>query len=217
MADRIDPARRSFNMSRVRSANTRPELEVRTLLHRLGYRFRLHRRSLPGTPDLVFPSRRAVIFIHGCFWHRHAGCPKASMPTTRPEFWAKKFEANQTRDKRVRHALADDGWRVEVVWECEVRDREKLAARLVTFLGAPTPHAARAQIAGEAQLLRVCRRAPADSYSGCAYGQANQGDGRQLETRRPAPLADCRRSLQRVGGRNRCAQAPPLPSRSRRR
>lgn len=146
MADRIDPERRSLNMSRVKSANTRPELEVRTLLHRLGYRFRLHRRSLPGTPDLVFPSRRAVIFVHGCFWHRHAGCPKSSTPATRTEFWAEKFEANQARDARVRRALAADGWRVEVVWECEIRDRETLAQRLISFLGTPTPSAAGAQL-----------------------------------------------------------------------
>lgn len=139
MADRLDAAARSVNMSRVRSANTRPELHVRSLLHRLGYRFRLHRRTLPGTPDLVFPSRRAVIFVHGCFWHRHAGCPKASIPATRPEFWAEKFEANAARDERVQRALAAEDWRVEVVWECEMRDREALTLRLISFLGAPTP------------------------------------------------------------------------------
>lgn len=142
MADRIDPARRSLNMSRVKSANTRPELQVRSLLHRLGYRFRLHTRSLPGKPDLVFQSRRAVIFVHGCFWHRHAGCPKASMPTTRADFWAEKFEANQARDARVLRALADSGWRTEVVWECEVRDREALTRRLISFLGPHSPTAA---------------------------------------------------------------------------
>jgi len=142
MVDRIDAARRSFNMSRVRSVDTRPEMEVRRLLHKLGYRFRLHRRSLPGRPDLVFPSRRAAIFVHGCFWHRHAGCRKASMPSTRAEFWAEKFASNEARDERVQCALVDEGWRVEVVWECEVRDSDTLARRLISFLGVPVPAAA---------------------------------------------------------------------------
>lgn len=136
MADRIDAERRSLNMSRVRSSDTRPELEVRRLVHRLGYRFRLHRRSLPGTPDLAFPSRRAVIFVHGCFWHRHPGCRKATTPATRRDFWAEKFEANQCRDERVRRQLVDQGWRVEVVWECELRDKETLGRRLASFLDA---------------------------------------------------------------------------------
>jgi len=134
MTDRIDVVRRSWNMSRVRSFDTRPELEVRRLVHRLGYRFRLHRRTLPGTPDLVFPCLRAVIFVHGCFWHRHAGCSKASTPATRPDFWAKKFETNQRRDEKVKQALLSDGWNVEVIWECEVRDKNALSRRLTAFL-----------------------------------------------------------------------------------
>jgi DNA mismatch endonuclease (patch repair protein) len=121
-------------MSRVRSSDTRPELEVRRLVHRLGYRFRLHRRTLPGTPDLVFPSLRAVIFVHGCFWHRHAGCSKTSTPTTRPDFWAEKFETNQRRDEKVRQALLNDGWNVDVIWECEVLDKSALSRRLTAFL-----------------------------------------------------------------------------------
>lgn len=134
MADRIDADRRSWNMSRVRSTDTRPELEVRRLAHSLGYRFRLHRKTLPGTPDLVFPSLRAVIFVHGCFWHRHAGCPKASMPATRREFWAEKLEANRLRDEKAQRSLLDEGWKVAVVWECEVREKIALGHRLTEFL-----------------------------------------------------------------------------------
>ncbi|MGQ9366509.1 very short patch repair endonuclease [Azospirillum sp. ST 5-10] len=137
MVDRLEPGKRSWNMSRVRSAHTRPELAVRRLLHGLGYRFRLHVRGLPGKPDLVFPGRKAVIFVHGCFWHRHAGCARASMPSTRPEFWREKFETNRRRDMLVMTSLRGEGWRVHVVWECEIKDRLTLLERLQAFLGPP--------------------------------------------------------------------------------
>lgn len=134
MVDRLTPERRSRLMSKVRSRDTKPELLVRSLVHRHGYRFRLHRRDLPGSPDLVFSSRRAIIFVHGCFWHRHPGCRKATVPGTRREFWRKKFARNVKRDKIVRETLEQDGWRVLTVWECETRDVEKLGRRITYFL-----------------------------------------------------------------------------------
>lgn len=130
---KIDPARSEL-MSRVRSADTAPELKLRKLLHALGYRYRLHRRDLPGTPDLVFPSRQKVIFVHGCFWHRHPGCRKATMPKTRTEFWRKKFEDNVRRDKKIYKSLEAIGWQVLIVWECELKDTKKLIERSVAFL-----------------------------------------------------------------------------------
>lgn len=135
MTDRLTPERRSWLMSRVHSRDTTPERLVRRLVHRLGYRFRLHRRDLPGTPDLVFPSRRAIIFVHGCFWHRHRGCRKATVPSTRKEFWLQKFARNVNRDATVREALERAGWRVLIVWECELRDIDALGPRVLAFLG----------------------------------------------------------------------------------
>ena len=128
--DRISKQHRSWNMSRIRGRNTKPELVVRSLLHRMGYRFRLHRRDLPGRPDVVLPRHRTAVLIHGCFWHRHAGCKFAYTPKSRPQFWGRKFEGNQHRDQVVRQELARLGWNVVVVWECEVRDLVRLAKRL---------------------------------------------------------------------------------------
>ena len=122
-------------MSRVRAEDTKPEMAVRRTAHALGYRFRLHRKGLPGRPDLVFPARRAVVFVHGCFWHRHPNCPKSSMPKTRIEFWQAKFAANVHRDEVNVKALGADGWRVLVIWECETRGGDDLRARLKDFLG----------------------------------------------------------------------------------
>ncbi|MBA2934995.1 DNA mismatch endonuclease Vsr [Sphingomonas sp. CGMCC 1.13654] len=121
---------RSRIMRAVRRANTRPEIVVRRLLHRMGLRFRLHRRGLPGTPDIVLPGRHTAIFVHGCFWHRHSGCRMASMPKTRIDFWQQKFDRNVERDRDNERALVDQGWRVLTVWECETRDLEALAERL---------------------------------------------------------------------------------------
>lgn len=118
--------------------STSPELKVRQIVHALGYRFRVNRRGLPGTPDIVFPSRRKVIFVHGCFWHRHPGCKKASIPKTRPEFWNAKFDANTARDQRKIGELEHDGWSVMVVWECELAS-DDLADRLTSFLESVTP------------------------------------------------------------------------------
>jgi DNA mismatch endonuclease, patch repair protein len=117
-------------MGQVGSKNTKPELIVRSLLHRQGYRFRLHRKELPGKPDVVLPKYKTVIFIHGCFWHRHANCPDASTPKTRTDFWLKKFSENKVRDEKNQTSLLSRGWNVIVVWECETAKLDKLAARL---------------------------------------------------------------------------------------
>jgi len=116
----VDP-KRSEIMRSVRGKNTTPELKVRSALHRAGYRFRLHRKNLPGRPDIVFPSRRAVVFVHGCFWHRHPGCRAASSPSTRSGFWQAKFDRNVERDRQNIEALDECGWSVHVVWECETK------------------------------------------------------------------------------------------------
>jgi DNA mismatch endonuclease (patch repair protein) len=134
MVDRIDPARRSLNMSRVRSTNTRPEIIVRRAAHKLGFRFRLGRRDLPGSPDLVFPGRRKALFVHGCFWHRHRGCIRTTTPGTRTEFWVAKFEENRKRDRNAIAALKKLGWDVAVIWECETKDAKSLDRRLINFL-----------------------------------------------------------------------------------
>jgi DNA mismatch endonuclease (patch repair protein) len=118
MTDKIDSIRRSENMRRVRSHDTVPEILVRKIAHRLGYRFRLHRRDLPGSPDLVFPKHNKIIFVHGCFWHRHPGCIRTTTPGTRAQFWRRKFAENQKRDRRVSGRLRQLGWKVLVVWEC---------------------------------------------------------------------------------------------------
>ena len=113
-------------MSRVGAKNTTPEMRVRRAAHALGLRFRLHRKDLAGTPDLVFPKRKIALVVHGCFWHRHPGCPKASSPGTRTSYWAQKFDMNVTRDIRVERELAQTGWQVVTVWECETKDRHRL-------------------------------------------------------------------------------------------
>jgi len=135
--DRLTPEERSRNMSRIRSRDTRPEKQVRSLLHRLGYRFRLHRRDLPGTPDIVLPKHRTVIFVHGCFWHRHPGCRFAYTPKSRVKFWTEKFSANVDRDARTQEALERAGWTVVVVWECELHDMDRLAGRLASEIRRP--------------------------------------------------------------------------------
>jgi len=129
----VDPSR-SRLMARVRSKDTKPELIVRSVAHRMGYRFRLHRRDLPGTPDLVFVRHRKVIFVHGCFWHRHRGCYKCTAPKTRPHFWQDKFDQNVQRDIRSVLALEALGWDVLTVWECQTADVRTLAESLSRFL-----------------------------------------------------------------------------------
>jgi len=136
MTDRLTPEHRSWNMGRIRGKNTKPEIIVRSILHRMGYRFRIDRRDLPGRPDLVLPKYHAALFVHGCFWHRHTGCSNASTPKTRQSFWKKKFEENVSRDNKNTQLLKDAGWKVIVVWECEVKkDPHALSRRLDEALG----------------------------------------------------------------------------------
>lgn len=135
MADNRSPESRSALMSRIGSKNTAPEVIVRRLLHALGYRFRLHRKDLPGTPDIVLPARQTAVFVHGCFWHAH-GCKIGRPPKTRPEFWGPKLERNRERDRENEAALRAAGWTVETVWQCETRDPETLKERLTRTLGA---------------------------------------------------------------------------------
>ncbi len=124
--DRLTKEHRSWNMSRIKGKNTKPELIVRKMMHGMGYRFRLHRQDLPGCPDIVLPKYGTVIFVHGCYWHRHKGCRLAYIPKTRVEFWTKKFEGNVKRDRKHRVELKKLGWNVGVIWECETQDHDIL-------------------------------------------------------------------------------------------
>lgn len=134
--DSLSPAERSARMAQVRSKNTGPEMVVRQLVYRLGYRYRLHGPKLPGRPDLVFKSKRRVLFVHGCFWHRHPkpGCPLARLPKSRQDFWIKKLEGNRARDESAVAALEADEWRVLTLWECELKDEAALAQKVLAFL-----------------------------------------------------------------------------------
>ena len=134
--DIMSPEKRSALMARIRGRDTGPEMTVRRLLHGLGYRFRLHSCDLPGRPDVVFRSRRVAIFVHGCFWHRH-DCGLAYMPKTRQQFWREKFDRNVRRDQEVRDELEAAGWRVIVVWECQLEQLSALSARLIRSLETP--------------------------------------------------------------------------------
>lgn len=134
--DSLSEERRSWNMSRIRGKNTSPEVAVRSLLHHLGYRFRIHVSDLPGTPDIVLPRYRTIVFVHGCFWHRHAGCRKAYTPKSRSEFWTKKFQDNIARDRHVSRALRKLGWHILTVWECELIDTQLLVQRIECKLGS---------------------------------------------------------------------------------
>lgn len=125
---------RSENMRRIRSKDTAPELMVRSLVHRLGYRFRLHRKDLPGKPDLVFPSRKKIIFVHGCFWHGHDCARGKRSPKTNTEYWVEKIRRNAERDAQHQSALKALGWDVFLVWECETKEPEALSSRLTSFL-----------------------------------------------------------------------------------
>ena len=134
-SDVPEPRRRV--MRAIRGQDTRPEIAVRRMLHALGYRYRLHWRDLPGRPDLAFPGRRKAVFVHGCFWHQHPGCKAAKAPQTRRDYWTPKLAGNMERDRRNLEALANSGWAVAIVWECELVGPEAVAARLAGFLGPP--------------------------------------------------------------------------------
>lgn len=134
--DKLSPSRRSENMRAIRSKDMNPEMAVRRLVHRMGYRYRLHRKDLPGKPDLVFVSRRKIIFVHGCFWHQHRKktCVDARIPKSNRDYWEPKLARNVQRDTQNRRKLRSLGWDVLVVWECETKNRERLERRLQTFL-----------------------------------------------------------------------------------
>ncbi len=133
--DTLSRAARSERMSRVRGKDTKPEMTVRRLVHSMGYRYRLHSDKLPGRPDMVFAGRRKVIFVHGCFWHRHGGdCPLTRMPKSRLDFWEPKLEKNRVRDQEKQRRLREMGWDYLIVWECQLRDLDKVAERVRGFL-----------------------------------------------------------------------------------
>jgi len=134
MPDTLSPAERSERMSRIRSKNSSPELKLRSLIHAMGFRYRLHVKELPGTPDLVFPSRKAVIFLHGCYWHRHEDCKLARLPKTKLDFWKPKLDGNKARDMLQQQQLRDLGWRVLIVWDCEMVYTERIAEIVRNFL-----------------------------------------------------------------------------------
>lgn len=134
--DILTRTKRSWNMSRIRSRDTTPERSVRSVLHRLGYRFRLHVKNLPGHPDIVLPRHKTVVLVHGCFWHRHSRCRFAYTPKTRRAFWLRKFEENKTRDMRTRKHLKKLGWKIVTVWECQTDDMKFLSTKLRRLLKA---------------------------------------------------------------------------------
>lgn len=128
------PEQRRRLMAKIKATDSKPEMLVRRAAHRLGFRYRLHVRALPGTPDLVFPRRKKVIFVHGCFWHRHSGCARTTTPKAHADYWQKKFDDNVLRDKKSQAMLEALGWQVLVIWECETKDPDSLTKRLSTFL-----------------------------------------------------------------------------------
>jgi DNA mismatch endonuclease (patch repair protein) len=132
--DKVSPQERSRVMAQVKGKNTEPEKRVRSLLHKNGFRFRFHRKDLPGAPDIVLPKKKTVIFVHGCFWHRHPGCKRASTPASNMDYWTRKFARNQARDADNQARLTSLGWRVIIVWECELRDINNLKKRLIDLL-----------------------------------------------------------------------------------
>ena len=134
MVDNLSPKKRSWNMSHIKGKDTKPEKKVRSLLHAMGYRFRIHKKELPGNPDIVLPKYKAVLFVNGCFWHRHKGCKFAYKPKIRVEFWEKKFDDTVSRDLNNIKKLKAMGWNIEVFWECELKDIDSVKNRLEKIL-----------------------------------------------------------------------------------
>lgn len=134
MADTFSKEKRSDIMSRIKGKNTRPELLVRSLLHRLGYRFRLHRKDLPGKPDIVLPKHKKIIFVHGCFWHGHPDCKRSTLPKSNAEFWRKKIQSNIDRDDAALRELSTAGWKTLIVWQCKINNFDELIKTLTDFL-----------------------------------------------------------------------------------
>lgn len=177
MTDRLTGTQRSWLMSRIRSKDTQPELIVRSLLHRMGFRFSLRRKDLPGKPDVVLPRWRCVVFVHGCFWHAHEGCPVARLPKSRVAFWQSKLQRNAARDRDVQCRLEAAGWKVITVWECELKDRDGLVARLrgeiagedVAVDSTSLAHVAEDSVAYGRALAKARRgRIPRRELDGCA-------------------------------------------------
>lgn len=133
--DKLSFKERSRNMSRVKSRDTKPEKLVRRLVYSMGYRYRLHLKNLPGSPDLAFLGKRKAIFVHGCFWHQHSGCPNCRIPKTRQDFWISKLKSNKENDKKVLQKLSELGWEVMIIWECELANKDTVISKLTTFLG----------------------------------------------------------------------------------
>ena len=140
MTDKLTKKHRSWNMSRIRSKDTSSEMKVRSILHRLGYRYRLHRKDLPGKPDIVLPKYKTIVFVHGCFWHRHQGCKFVYTPKSHIDFWKRKFDENIRRDEKVADELIKLGWRVLTIWECQVVDLVELNSRIIQFMKEETAH-----------------------------------------------------------------------------
>jgi DNA mismatch endonuclease (patch repair protein) len=137
VADKFSSKKRSEIMSRISGHDTQPEKSVRSLLHNMGYRFRLHRSNLPGKPDIVLPRHKKIIFVHGCFWHGHKGCNRSQRPTSNVEFWNRKLTGNIERDKRILSELKRSSWKTLIVWGCQTRTADKLRAKLLKFLSEP--------------------------------------------------------------------------------
>ncbi len=132
--DHLSKTKRSWNMSLIKSKDTKPEVIVRSIVHRLGFRFRLHKSGLPGSPDIVLKKYKTVIFVHGCFWHQHKGCKRSNIPKTNQKYWIPKLERNLERDRINKRDLKKDGWKVIVLWECQMRDPERLKLDLISKL-----------------------------------------------------------------------------------
>jgi DNA mismatch endonuclease, patch repair protein len=156
MTDKLTPQRRSWNMSRIRSVNTKPEMLLRSMLHRMGFRFRVHCKGLSGRPDIVLPKYHTVIFVHGCFWHQHPGCIDAVRPKTNEKYWTAKLEGNVKRDKRNCQALRREGWRVFRFWGCEIeKDPVRIATRIAEKLRGVAWKSAENVLPSRTELLRA--------------------------------------------------------------
>lgn len=156
MTDKLTPQKRSWNMSHIRSANTKPEIVLRSVLHRMGFRFRVHRRGLPGQPDIILPKYRTVIFVNGCFWHQHPGCIEAVRPKTNEKYWTAKLEDNVKRDRKNYRALRKQGWKVIRFWECDIeKDPIRIAMRIAKDLRGVVQGSAEHALPPRTELLRA--------------------------------------------------------------
>lgn len=163
--DTLMPAERSALMAKIRGKDTKPEKQVRSMLHRAGYRFSLHRKELPGKPDIVLRKYKTVVFVHGCFWHRHAGCKVASMPKSNTAFWQEKFDRNTANDRKHRAALGKLGWKVVTIWECELKHPGQVLEKLRKALATPGAENIIHYPSAEAEPLPLAAEAPAE-YAG---------------------------------------------------